>query len=105
MALLFELSMPNVGSWNGQWSGAGKAYLRVRNLGQSKKAKARAAELAGQSFHYSFGDGWAALVRVSEITGRDITKARNRSAGFCGYDWMIDSIIRCGEIKPRDRKD
>lgn len=26
-------------------------------------------------------------------------KRLQKSNGFCGYDWAIDSIIRCGEIK------
>jgi len=101
MALLFTLSMPNNNAWNGKWSGEGRFYGVVRNLGQSKKAKERQREILEKGyFHYNFGDGWAASIDVTEVTGSDITKARRRSQGFCGYEWMIDCIIHHLKIHP-----
>ena len=32
MIVCFELSMPNVGSWNGKWSGEDRRYI-IRILG------------------------------------------------------------------------
>jgi WD40 repeat protein len=62
--ICFELSMPNVGSWNGRWSGEGRCYARICKFGRSKTTKEQAAKiLAGESFYYNFGDGWGASVR------------------------------------------
>jgi hypothetical protein len=99
MALCFELSMPSVGSWNGKWTGEGRCYAHVRSIGRGKKAKEKEAEiLAKGSYYYNFGDGWAASISVREVTGSEIAKMRHRSVGFCGYEWMVDSIIEHGEI-------
>lgn len=95
----FELSMPNNNAWNGRWSGEGRCYARIKNLGRTKKAEAKAAKLiAGGSYYYNFGDGWGASVSVREVTAAEAAKIRRKSAGFCGYDWMIDSIMCYGEI-------
>lgn len=102
--ICFELSMPNNNAWNGRWSGDGRCYARIKNLGHTKKAEAKAAKLiAGSSYYYNFGDGWGASVSVREVTASEAAKIRRKSAGFCGYDWMIDSIMYYGEItiKPR----
>lgn len=93
MLLCFELSMPNVGSWNGQWTGQGRLYARIKSF-VSKKGKQRAAEILEKGyFHYNFGDGWAAGVSVRQVGNGEAAQIRRKSKGFCGYDWMIDSII------------
>ena len=102
--ICFELSMPNVGSWNGRWSGEGRCYVRISKFGRSKATKQRAAKILVEgSYYYNFGDGWGASVSVREVTASEAAKIERKSAGFCGYDWMIDFIIRDGEIllKPR----
>lgn len=102
--LCFELSMPRVASWKGPWSGEGRSCARIRRFGPSKVTKEKAARnLAAGSYYYNFGDGWRASVDVREVTAREAAKLERNSAGFCGYDWMIESIIRDGEIlvKPR----
>ena len=91
--LCFELSMPNVGSWNGKWTGSGKSYFRIRKVSTTKEK-----ELDGKSFYYNFGDGWGANVLVKKIDAKEATRRRRISAGFCGYDWMIDEIIEYGRI-------
>jgi hypothetical protein len=91
----FELSMPNVGSWNGKWSGEGNLYARTRSI----KPKEREAEILAQKyFHYNFGDGWSAGITVRKVNAKEAAKIRKASRGFCGYDWMIDSIVRTGSI-------
>lgn len=97
--LVFELSMPGVGSWNGKWTGSDNYYAVVRDLGRGKAGEEKAAALAGQSFGYNFGDGWFARVKVRRLaTAPEVRSIRKRSCGFCGYDWMIDSILKHGEI-------
>jgi hypothetical protein len=81
--VIFELSMPSNNAWNGKWSGEGDTYTVVRTL---PVAKANALK---PRYTYSFGDGWVAAVRVREAALRE--KPTNR---FCGYEWMIDSILK-----------
>lgn len=96
MWLCFTLTMPNVGSWNGRWSGEGNYYAVVRNF-RSQKAIA-AAQLLESYYHYNFGDGWSAGIHVTEVDGKEVRRIKRKSKGFCGYEWMIDSIIQNGKI-------
>ena len=98
MNIQFTLSMPNVGSWNGKWSGSKNLYAIVQSFtGRLGRAKAEAI-LAKGSFYYNFGDGWGASIRASEITGSEVRRVRRESKGFCGYDWMVQSIRDHGSI-------
>lgn len=103
MILKFELSMPNVGSWNGKWTGEDRFYARTYNytqrFGTSKKAKDRLESiLTTGNYWYNFGDGWSANVSVEKIDGRQAKGINKKSKGFMGYDWMIDSILWENEI-------
>lgn len=91
--IVFILSMPNVGSWNGQWSGARNLYCRTRKL-----TKDLEKELDGKSFYYNFGDGWGASIKAKKVGAREGDKMEKQSRGFCGYEWMIDSILVHKEI-------
>lgn len=99
MALAFILTMPNRSSWNGRWSGDAKCYAIVRGVGRSKAAQEKAAKLAAEkSFYYNFGDGWGASVAVREVDNNEARQLRRQSLGFCGYDWMVNSILANGKI-------
>lgn len=98
MAVVFKLSMPSNNSWNGKWSGEENLYAIVKPE-TTKKAKERNNKIVGESFCYSFGDGWVAKVEVSLVDTKTATKIRKQSKGFCGYNWMIDSILQHGEIR------
>jgi hypothetical protein len=91
----FELTMPNVGSWNGKWTGEGEKYYIIQKCSsefiENLKNK--------HNWYYNFGDGWGANVRAEIIESKEAAVRRKMSAGFSGYDWMVDSIIVCGEIK------
>jgi len=92
MILCFELSMPNVGSWNNGWSGEKNYYAKVINFGRTKKAKEKAASILKEGYYrYNFGDGWTAGISVKEIDAKEAAKIRRKSS-FCGYDWMVQSI-------------
>lgn len=100
MILAFRLSMPRVGSWNGHWSGEGHNYVLVRSVGRSTKAQENAISLlANPYYRFSFGDRWAAAVTVTEVNRNEAAKLRRTSDGFCGYDWMVKSLLRYGEIR------
>ena len=86
--IIFELSMPSNNSWNGKWSGADKKYTVAKNVTDKK------ADSLDKHYYYNFGDGWTACVEVRQANKRE--KATNK---FCGYEWMINSILSCGEIK------
>lgn len=99
MTLLFELTMPGVASWNGRWSGEGKRYLFCKTF-TTTKGKAKAEEILKiRDFGYSWPDGWYANVEVSKIESRDKRKFTKLSSGFCGYDWMANSIVENLTIK------
>lgn len=98
MTLVFELSMPSRGSWNGGWSGERKYYAIVKSF-RGKKAEARAAAiLEKESYYYGWSDGWGANVAVRQVNASEAAGARRRSAGFCGYDWMVRAICDYGKI-------
>jgi hypothetical protein len=104
MILSFTLSMPSANSWNGKWSGEDTLYARTINFGKGKKAVEEAqAILKTRYYSYSFGDGWVAGVTVKEVKAKEAATIRKKSRGFCGYDWMIDSIRDHGMIKTKPR--
>lgn len=56
--------------------------------------------------HRDFPDGWMYKRDLIRMCGRITTdELSKRSKGFCGYDWMITSIIKYGEIKCRKEWD
>lgn len=97
MILLFELTMPNVGSWNGRWSGEKDVHIITKTDRQI--GKKRILELDGQSFYYNFGDGWGASIHCRIIDRSEAAKLRKHNKGFCGYDWMVRSIIYKNKIE------
>jgi len=91
--------MPNVGSWNGKWTGENNLYVIIKKLGRSKKAIQRVKELSELgSCYYNFGDGWGASVSIKAVDAKDAAKFRRASKGFCAYDWMVDTILEFGKI-------
>ncbi len=97
MIAAFTLSMPGIGSWDGKWSRQGECHVLTRKL--TAEEAVRAFNRDGHGYHhYSFGDGWAAAVRVREVDRNEARRIQRKSDGFCGYDWMVDSILKCGKI-------
>lgn len=80
-------------------AGLSEAYVRLIALGRSQKASKRETEIvAGSPYFYSFGDGWAASVSARIVDATEARGLRKQSAGFCGYDWMIEEIRSHGRI-------
>lgn len=94
--------MPNVGSWNGKWTGADRQYFVVRKTSKRWITKQphfqKLIEKGRDSWYYSFGDGWGANVDVEIVNAAEARKRRKISAGFCGYEWMINTIMYDGKI-------
>ena len=90
--IVFELTMPSVGSWNGKWSGADRRYIRTKDERRVPK------KLWGNSYRYRWDDGWEACVSVDRMPAKEARKLERKSDGFCGYDWMIESLIKDGYI-------
>lgn len=86
----FFLSMPTNNAWNGKWSGEGRLYVVTRRVLQMPDRT---------SYAYSFGDGWTARIDVKKVDSKESARLKRKSVGFAGYEWMIDSIFRHGEIK------
>lgn len=91
--IVFELSMPNRGSWNGKWSQDGRLFVRVLRERDVPK------ERWDKSFCYSWDDGWTACVTVTRMPANEARNLERKSNGFCGYDWMISSIVKHGDIR------
>jgi len=95
--LLFELTMPNVGSWNGKWTGEKNVYA-VKSSLSKKQVTALLGDKEQESWYYNFGDGWGVNISCRIVTSAEATRVMKRSSGFCGYEWMVTSIIKYGEI-------
>ena len=100
MFIAFTLSMPGCASWDGKWSGASRRYVIIKDFGRTIKGSKRAAGLLAEGgyWSYSFGDGWVAGVQAKMVDGKQARKLRVESDGFCGYDWMVRSILAHGKI-------
>lgn len=90
--IVFELSMPGKGSWNGKWTEEGRCYVRTRSQRSVPK------DAWNKSFRYRWDDGWEACVTVTQMPATEARKLERHSVGFAGYDWMIRSIIKYGKI-------
>lgn len=92
--------MPNRGSWNGKWSGENDLYAIVIPFSNSKTGKLSAQKILAQSsYYYNFGDGWEASIKCREVDNAEARRIKKQTKGFCGYNWMIDSIRKHGYIK------
>lgn len=66
MILSFELTMPNVGSWNSKWTGADKRYYVIKKISKryfdAQEFFAQLKQAGRDSFYYNFGDGWGQIL-------------------------------------------
>ena len=90
--IVFELTMPHRGSWNGKWSGDIRRHIRLRDERSVPK------DLWDKDFYYRWDDGWEACVTVSRMKATEARKLEKQSRGFAGYDWMIGSLLKDGYI-------
>ena len=108
MKVSFKLGMPNVGSWNGKWSGANREYYLIKTLPKQSEEAKRVLSLLGEKkrvgFYYNFGDGWGASVSMEVVDAREAKRRQKVSAGFNTYHWMVDEILEHGKIFKRDER-
>ena len=97
--VIFRLSMPSRGSWNGEWSGSGRNYTIVRDFGRPALAALMEGESERSWFH-RWDDGWAASV-TARVMGPGERAAK--SDGFCGYEWMVRNIVDHGDTRDREK--
>jgi hypothetical protein len=92
--------MPGRGSWNGKWSGEKDLYAKIVKFGVNPKSNAEKIDtiLKQGYYSYSWPDGWRAAVTVTEVDAATARKINKQTQGFCGYDWMITSIVNKGYI-------
>jgi len=101
-----ELSMPGRNTWNGAWSGEGRLYAIIRRYKSKKREKLAESILKRSAYSYCWDDGWRARVNIREVDFEEARKLRRKSEGFCGYDWMVDSIESDLKIRtPEERKE
>lgn len=102
MLLCFKLSMPNKASWNGRWSGEGKLNAAIVRLYKKDISETLLNQILDtKNFYYRWDDGWTACVTVTKVDSKEAAKIRKNNVGFCGYNWMIKSILEHGEIRKR----
>lgn len=101
MIICFELTMPNRGSWDGHWSGEKDVHVIMKTDRHSGLDKKKCQELDGKDFYYRWDDGWTACISCRIVDRKEAAQLRKKNKGFCGYDWMVRSIIAFGEIKIR----
>lgn len=92
--------MPNRGSWNGHWSGENDRHIIIKNERYFSDKK-KMYELVDKDYWYRWNDGWSACISVSKMPAVEARKLKKKSSGFCGYDWMVESIIEHGKIQHR----
>ena len=97
MILSFELSMPGRSSWDGRWSGENRLHCIVKSFRGEKQVKEAFRILSSEPYRYLWDDGWSARIGVREVDSKEANKLRRKSDGFCGYDWMVDTIIKYGK--------
>ena len=90
--IVLELTFPNRGSWNNKWSGDGEIHCR---LIPNRKVPNNVID---NDYYYTWDDGWTACVSVRKVNSNESRKINKNNKGFCGYDWMVNSIIDYGEI-------
>jgi hypothetical protein len=88
--------MPHAASWNGRWSGQDDGHFIFKSI-SDKYFKENENKLIG-SWFYSWPDGWGAQINGRLITSDAKKKLQKINRGFCGYGWMVDSIMLAGEI-------
>ncbi len=97
--IVFILTMPQNNSWNGRWSGQENIYAKV-----SSESAYGMKNIEEKNHYYSFGDGWVACVEVKRVDTKTANSYRKKSKGFCGYEWMIDEIIKFGTIRTEQER-
>ena len=94
----FRLSMPNVGSWNGRWSGEGRNYTIVRKISDSWVSKLLSGKNSA-SWSHRWGDGWSAHISARIVP---VGERLKKSDGFYGYDWMVSNILAYGNTNGKN---
>lgn len=99
--VVFELTMPNRGSYNGRWSQENDKHLIFKYY-TPKQFESVKDKIIGD-FYYRWDDGWTACVSSKVIDGVESRRLHRLNRNFCGYDWMVDSILEYGTIKRPSR--
>lgn len=93
--IVFSLSFPTNGAWNGKFTGEGNLYAKTKDIRNKDEVSSL---IKGSPYSYRWDDGWTVLIEVYEMNGKEVTKIRRKSKGFMGYDWMIKSILEHRKI-------
>lgn len=97
MQLAFILTMPGSPSWNGRWSGDGKLFCVTKTFRGAKQGAKAKSIIDNQPYWYRWDDGWCARIEVREVDAKEAASLRKQSAGFRGYEWMVETIIQYGK--------
>jgi hypothetical protein len=98
MYVVFTLTMPQRNTWNGKWSGDNDLYAVVKKFTKKHK-KTVDSIISRKSYSHSWEDGWTALIKTQLVTAVEAKNIKKKSKGFCGYEWMINNIIKYGSTR------
>ena len=101
--IIFELTMPNKGSWNGKWSGEKNRHIRIKS--EKSIDKNIINKIIDKNYYYTWDDGWTACISIYKLPAKEARKLEKLSTGFYGYDWMITSILKYNKITKESIKD
>lgn len=95
--VIFELTMPHAASWNNKWSGSESGHYIFKEYPPVAFEKKWKDKVIGE-WYYRWDDGWEAKIKSRVISVEESRKLKRANSGFCGYNWMVDSILAAGRI-------
>lgn len=51
-----------------------------------------------KNWQYSWGDDWRANIEAKAVSDVECSEMLSVNVGFCGYEWMLNSIIKYDKI-------
>lgn len=94
--LAYKLTMPHANTVSGRWTREKDLHCRVQRVREANWDNVK--RLVGNTYFYDFSDGWVAQIDVTLVNEKRAKELKRQSTGFCGYEWMIKSILTTNEI-------
>ena len=93
---VFFLTVSNRYSSDTALSVENELYCKVKPFREKHEA------IIDDAYFYNFKDGLRAIVEVKKVPSKEAVKMEKASKGFCGHEWMIESIEKHGQIITED---
>ncbi|MHB8281271.1 MAG: hypothetical protein ACYDDE_00535 [bacterium] len=98
--LYFQLkTSANTGNNSGKWSGYSKKHGKIIKLSESDFKKFKNTVQNKYFWSHRFSDGWLISFSLNIIDSYKANKIKKTLDGVCGYENIVNEIIKTGEIK------